>query len=96
MVTNLVQPFQFYRHHSGRLYLLLFVVNSESYNDSKFPTLAVYAGRSNGMFRFWARPVEQFQEKFERTDVTIPSYFSQFYNRLKQSWCRFEMLKNGE
>ena len=91
-----LHPFQFYRHHSGRLYLLLFVVNSESYDEVKFPTLAVYVGRDQKGFRFWARPVNQFKEKFERTDKTIPNYFDTFYNQLKQSWCRFLMLSNGK
>ncbi len=86
-----LQPFQFYRHHSSRLYLLLFVVNSESYDNKKFPTLAVYVGRDDDGFKFWARPIEQFTEKFERTGKTIPNYFDTFYNQLKQSWCRFLM-----
>lgn len=91
-----LRPFQFYRHHSGRLYLLLFVVNSESYNEVKFPTLAVYVGRDEDGFKFWARPVSQFMEKFTITEHTIPNYFDTFYNQLKQSWCRFLMLSNGE
>ena len=87
-----LQPFQFYWHHSGRLYLLLFVVNTWSTDKDKFPSLAVYVGRDEEKFAFWARPVEHFTEKFRPTDVKIPNYFSTFYNQLKQSWCRFTML----
>ena len=47
-----------WRHHSGRLYVILMVTNIESNDQTKFPTTVVYQGHENG--KRWSRPVEAF------------------------------------
>lgn len=51
-------PFSIYKHHSGRLYLLLFVANIHS---DKWPPMAVYVDKGG---KFWCRPVAEFEGKF--------------------------------
>jgi hypothetical protein len=49
-----------WRHHSGRVYVVLMVTNEASDRQDKFPTTAVYQG-NNG--KRWSRPVSEFLEK---------------------------------
>lgn len=63
-------PFSIYKHHSGRLYLLLFVANIHS---DKWPSMAVYVDKGG---KFWCRPVSEFEEKFvfEEAGAAISCY----------------------
>ncbi len=54
-----------WRHHSGRVYVILMITNAATTNPQKFPVTAVYLGESNGLY--WSRPVDAFtgeQAKF--------------------------------
>ena len=46
-----------WRHHSGRVYVILMITNIDSSNPDKFPVTAVYQGE-NG--KRWSRSVDVF------------------------------------
>lgn len=47
-----------WRHHSGRIYVILMITNIDSKDPAKFPVTAVYQGSDNG--KRWSRPVGVF------------------------------------
>lgn len=46
-----------WRHHSGRVYIILMITNRDSTNPEKFPVTAVYQGQNGAR---WSRPVSAF------------------------------------
>lgn len=49
-------------HHSGRMYILTSIANSESTDFNKFPPTAVYSSMEDGAE--WARPLLDFDKNF--------------------------------
>lgn len=47
-----------WRHHSGRIYVILMITNIDSKDPEKFPVTAVYQGSDNG--KRWSRSVDVF------------------------------------
>ncbi|ESQ85441.1 hypothetical protein AEAC466_04560 [Asticcacaulis sp. AC466] len=56
-----IEPGQVYRHHSGRVYTVLYLANASVISD-RFPITVVYIGANGNV---WSRPLAQFLEKFE-------------------------------
>ena len=47
-----------WRHHSGRVYVVLMVTNTETTRPERFPMTVVYQNTANGTR--WSRPMEDF------------------------------------
>lgn len=62
MDLNHIRPGAVCRHHSGRVYTVLFVTNDVPDPRPEFPVTVVYMG-ANG--KVWSRPLVLFSEKFE-------------------------------
>lgn len=58
----LVEPGQTWKHHSGRMYQVLFLTNTEN-PSPKFPVAVVYQSVVNR--NRWSRPLSEWHDKFE-------------------------------
>ena len=52
-----------WRHHSGRLYVVLMMVNTEPTRQDTFPTRVVYQSHATG--KRYDRELEEFKAKFD-------------------------------
>jgi len=56
-----LEPGMIVRHHSGRVYSILLITNTNGGNLDRFPPTVVYRG-ANG--HVWSRPAAEFDGRF--------------------------------
>jgi hypothetical protein len=52
-----------WRHHTGRIYVFIFIANEES-TKPEYPPTVVYKGISNG--KIWTRPLSDWSRSFTK------------------------------
>lgn len=61
-MRNEIRPGVVCRHHSGRVYDVMFIANDVPDPRPEFPVTVVYMGADG---KVWARPLATFRKKFE-------------------------------